>query len=96
MADNVPIRPGYSWALDIEVEDDTPGTTFPEGATFRAQARVKPGTLASLFTLTTEDGELLPVNGKLKLTVPAAKTAALSPGSSNSTSCAPTWRSRFI
>jgi hypothetical protein len=78
VSDGPAIVAGYEYRLQLEA--DSP--VFPTGCTLAAQVRTKISDIAVIATLTTENGGLARISDSvLEITIPAAATANLSPGS---------------
>ena len=78
VADGPAIVAGYEYTLQLEA--DSP--VFPQGCMLAAQVRAKVSDSAVLATLTTANGGLARISDTLvEITIPAAATANLPPGS---------------
>ena len=78
VSDGPAIVAGYEYRLQLEA--DSP--VFPEGCTLAAQVRARVSDHTIIATLTTANGGLLRISDTIiEITIPAAGTANLSPGS---------------
>jgi hypothetical protein len=78
VSDGPAIVAGYEYRLQLEAD----GPVFPEGCTLAAQVRAKVSDSAVIATLTTGNGGLSRISDTVvEITIPAAATASLPPGS---------------
>jgi hypothetical protein len=78
VADGPAIVVGYEYRLQLEA--DSP--VFPQGCALVAQVRAKVSDNAVIATLTTANGGLARISDTVvEITIPAAATASLPPGS---------------
>jgi hypothetical protein len=78
VSDGPAIVAGYEYRLQLEA--DSP--VFPAGCTLAAQVRTKVSDSAVITTLTTGNGGLARISDTIvEITIPAAATANLPPGS---------------